>query len=172
MHGPPLVTVTALRSYLAAGVLFHGEENRSLTLEGLGLGDDHCKAIVERFALRKYEGTSDRMLRNLWLRNNPAIGKEGYAALMSLLNRRHATLYTIRVDDKCWQAKFHFVMRMNTEYGRGQFLEDGVFTSRAKWMDWLEWLDMMAPPEDVQEECRNVNFLYYSLLENPGFLSS
>jgi hypothetical protein len=174
MHGPPLITVAALRAYLAAGVLFHGKENRSLTLEGLGLDDDHCQAIAEHFAVHKDDGTSDRMLRNLWLRNNPAIGKEGYAALMGLLNRHHATLYTIRVDDKSWEAQFDFVMNMNTEYGRGQFLEDGVFTSKAKWVDWLEWLDMntSAPPKDSQEESRTVNFLFYSLLENPGFLSS
>jgi hypothetical protein len=174
MHGPPLVTVAALRAYLAAGVLFHGKENRSLTLEGLGLDDDHCQAIAEHFAVHKDDETSDRMLRNLWLRNNPAIGKEGYAALMGLLNRHHATLYTIRVDDKSWEAQFDFVMNMNTEYGRGQFLEDGVFASKAKWVDWLEWLSIhaSATPKNTQEESRNINFLFHSLLENPGFLSS
>jgi hypothetical protein len=174
MHGPPLVTVAALHAYLAAGVMFHGTENRSLTLEGLGLDDDHCQAIAEHFAVHNehYGASGDRMLRNLWLRNNPAIGKDGYAALMGLLNRHHATLYTIRVDDKSWEAKFDFVMRMNTEYGRGQFLEDGVFASRSKWVDWLEWLDAAAPPKNKQEESRNANFLFYSLLEIPGFLSS
>jgi hypothetical protein len=174
MHGPPLVTVAALHAYLAAGVMFHGTENRSLTLEGLGLDDDHCQAIAEHFAVHNehYGASGDRMLRNLWLRNNPAIGKDGYAALMGLLNRHHATLYTIRVDDKSWEAKFDFVMRMNTEYGRGQFLEDGVFASRSKRVDWLEWLDAAAPPKNKQEESRNANFLFYSLLEIPGFLSS
>jgi hypothetical protein len=177
-HGPPLITVEALRAYLAAGILFNGKESRSLTLEGLGLGDDHCQAIAEHFALNndnddnEVAETSPRMLRNLWLRNNPNIGKEGYATLMGLLNRHHATLYTIRVDDKSWEAKFDFVMRMNTEFGRGQFLEDGIFAHRAKWVDWLEWLENMAPPKNREEETRNVNFLFYSLLENPGFLSS
>jgi hypothetical protein len=63
IHGPPLVTVAALRSYLAAGVLFHGKENRSLTLEGLGLNDDHCQAIAEHFAVNNNddEVVSDRM---------------------------------------------------------------------------------------------------------------
>jgi hypothetical protein len=170
IHGAPLVTVAALRAYLAAGILFHGKDNRSLTLEGLGLDDDHCQAIAQHFAVN--DEVSDRILGDLWLRNNPAIGKDGYAALMGLLNRHHATLYTIRVDDKSWEAKFDFVMRMNTEYGRGQFLEDGVFASRAKWVDWLEWLDTTAPPKNKEEESRNVNFIFYSLLESPGFLSS
>jgi hypothetical protein len=61
IHGPPLVTVAALRAYLAQGVLFHGKENRSLTLEGLGLDDDHCQAIAEHFAVNNDNGACNRI---------------------------------------------------------------------------------------------------------------
>jgi hypothetical protein len=170
IHGPPLVTVEALRAYLVANVQFNGQASRSLTLEGLGLNDEHCQAIVEHFAM--YNSNSNRMLHALWLRNNPDIGHEGYAVLLGLLNQHHATLQSVKVDDKSLQATFDFVVRMNTEFRRGQFLRDGVFSCREKWMEWMEYLREAAPAENERERARNVNFLFYSLLENPGFLSS
>jgi hypothetical protein len=70
------------------------------------------------------------------LTENPAIGQEGYAHILWLLNRAH-WLREVKVDDKTWQAKFNLVVEMN-KHGRGEFLQSGVFDSQDDWLNCLE----------------------------------
>lgn len=65
--------------------------------------------------------------------------------------------------DKSWEAKFDFVIYLNTGYGRGQFPHNCVFAGWAKLVDWvdlLKWLDTTGLPKNKQEEFHNANFLF------------
>jgi hypothetical protein len=163
--GPSLITVEALRLFLQAQVHFTGKYQRGLGLLNLGLGDDHCKAVAELFI--KNDRAIDGAIGALDLRRNPGIGQEGYEAVLGILNRED-WIGKVAVDDQSWQAKFGLVVEMNT-YGRGEFLQDGAFDSKAAWVDWiarLAALDENAKADDA----RRLSFLCYSLTEKPEFI--
>jgi hypothetical protein len=152
---------------LHSTVDFTGEEQRSLGLNSLGLGDEHCKAVAE--LLVKQGGALDGELGQLDLRGNPAIGNEGFEAILGLLNREH-WIEEVTVDDKSWQAKFNLVAEMNTK-GRGEFLRDGVFDSKIEWVAWLARLAALDGENEEADDPNTLNFLWYILIEKPEFIS-
>jgi hypothetical protein len=156
-----LVTVEALRCYLVASsdIVVTGRDPRVLFLDGLGLGDEHAQMIA---------GLAGESLSKLSLRSNPAIGKDGYESLLSILNRNH-TLEEIRVVDSCWQAKIDLVIRMNKKYGRGAYMDDCAFTSKAKWMEFL--VKLVDSSSTEKEECR-VNSFWHHILEKPDVFAA
>jgi hypothetical protein len=155
-----LVTVEALRCYLVANddIAVNGRALRVLFLDGLGLGDEHAQMIA---------GFAGESLSKLSLKWNPAIGK-GCESLLSILNRNHS-LEEIRVVDSCWQAKIDLVIRMNTKYDRGDYMDDCAFTSKAKWVEFLAKLVDSSSMEN--EECR-VNYLWHHILEKPDVFAT
>jgi hypothetical protein len=167
VNGPSLITVQALRLFLQSAVDFNGEDQRCLYLNYLGLGDEHCKAVAE--LLVKHDGAPEGKLGQLSLERNPAIGQEGYEAILGLLNREH-WIGEARVDDEIWHAKFDLVVEMNTKHGRGEFLRDGVFDSQDDWLNCLERLAGVGE-NDETEDARRLNFLWYTLIEKPEFIS-
>jgi hypothetical protein len=70
------------------------------------------------------------------LTGNPFIGQEGYVALVGLLNRRF-DIVTLKVDHQNWQPTFDLVVYMNRYIHRGRFMENGVFSSKAVWVNFL-----------------------------------
>jgi hypothetical protein len=167
---PDLLTLSLLRSYLEAYAHFPRPDGSSMLLQGLGLEDEHCKAIAELFVAmnNQYPG---RALCALAVNGNRAIGEEGYEALLGLLNRNHC-IQKIRVDDLSWQETFDLVAYMNTEYGRGEFMQDGVFASKAGWVDWLAQLTNLPWTQDEAEEVLRANALWYTLRNEPCFISN
>jgi hypothetical protein len=61
---------------------------------------------------------------------------------------------------------------MNTEYGRGEFMQDGVFASKAGWVDWLAQLTNLPWTQDEAEEVLRANALWYTLRNEPCFISN
>jgi hypothetical protein len=165
--GPSLVTVEALRLYLQSAAGFNEEELRVLCLTSLGLGDDHCKVIAE--SLVQCNRSSKGALGALELMENPAIGQEGYAYILWLLNCAH-WLGKVTVDDKSWQAEFHLVANMNSK-GRGEFLQSGVFASKIEWVEWLARLAALDEENEKADDPNTLNFLWYTLSEKPEFIS-
>lgn len=84
---------------------------------------------------------------------------------MGLLNREH-WIGEVHVDGKIWQAKFDLVVEMNTNHGRGDFLRDGVVDSQD---DWLNCLERLAGVE--VGDARRLNFLWYTIIKKPSFIS-
>ena len=166
-EGPSLITVEALRLFLQAQAHFTGKYQRGLGLLNLGLGDDHCKAVAELFV--KHDRAIDGAIGALDLRRNPAIGQEGYEAILGILNRED-WIGKVSVDGQIWQAKFDLVTEMNT-YGRGDFLQDGAFDSKAAWVAWISRLTALDENANA-DDARRLSFLCYSLTEKPEFISS
>jgi hypothetical protein len=118
--------------------------------------------------------------------SNPAIGLPGYEALLGMLNIISG-IKQIRVDDAGWTATYKMVVDMNTKYGRGEYMEGGVFPDKVAWMDWVIRLANVAPAEETEEEeqeeleegedqqdfetCR-LNYIWYTLLQKPDFISN
>jgi hypothetical protein len=76
-----------------------GRVSRMLSLDGLGLGDEHALIIAS---------LAEESLIKLSLKSNPAIGT-GYESILWLLNRSQK-LEEIGVVDECWQAKIDLVI--------------------------------------------------------------
>jgi hypothetical protein len=78
------------------------------------------------------------------------------------------------------------VVDMNSKYGRGEFMEDGIFPDKVAWMDWVVRLANVEPAEEVEEdeeeeeevdeeqdfETRKLSYIWYTLLEKPDFISN
>jgi hypothetical protein len=167
VNGSSLITVQALRLFLQSAVDFNGEDQRCLHLINLGLGDEHCKAIAE--LLVKHDGAPEGALGQLRLEGNPAIGHDGCEAILGLLNREH-WIGAVSVDNDIWQAKFDLVVEMNRKHGRGEYLRDGVFESQEDWLNCLERLAGVGE-NDETDDARRLNFLWYTLLEKPEYVS-
>jgi hypothetical protein len=181
-----LVSTRALRMYLTSTATFTSTLPRYLGLSHLGLGDDHCQIIAT--LLRKNDRAppvevvgklgeflpGGAVFGELDLSGNCQIGLSGYEAILGLLNREH-WIGKVSVDDVGWQAKFGLVTEMNTQHGRGAFLQDGVFDSKAAWVDWIARLAALenenANANAKVDEARQLSFLMYTLTEKPEFLS-
>jgi hypothetical protein len=157
-----------------------------LHLYGLGLNDSHCHAIAE--ALR----APYMNLEMLKLCLNPDISAQGYGSLLSLVNRSNAIdkwtdpISTFCVDDKHWEAKLNLVSEMNRHYGRREYMTDGAFTSEEHRWQWLKKLATLPSSSsdgdeegDIEymeymdeEDAKQVNFIWYELLEHPEFMQT
>jgi hypothetical protein len=59
------------------------------------------------------------------------------------------------------------VVFMNREYNRGRYLENGVFPSKAMWVNFLT--EFTSSSRYYDEE-RNLNAIWYTLREDPDFV--
>jgi hypothetical protein len=113
---------------------------RNFHVNKLGLNDNHCEFMAQELARR-----DDAELRPMQLiiysaidlRRNPSIGKHGYEALLGLLNRGFGVGRRVEVDDQNWKTTFDLAVYMNREYDSGRFLKNGVFSSKAMWVNFL-----------------------------------
>jgi hypothetical protein len=198
VSGVSLISEAALGRFLSCdNFTLDAGNKRALYLKGLGLGDSHVKLIAELLPTvntRTLQGASASL--SLHLQSNPAIGLPGHEALLGMLNRG-SDIGQIRVDDAGWTATFRMVADMNTKYGRGEFMEGGVFPDKVTWMDWVKRLVNATPAEEMEEdedeveveegleveedqeedeeedfETRKLNYIWYTLLQKPDFISN
>jgi hypothetical protein len=165
---PSLLTTAALRSYLEVCANSTKPDYSVITLHNLGLDDEHCKAIAELRAPMNGQHPG-RKLISLCVTGNRAISDEGCEALLGLLNRNHC-VQKIEVDDSSWQEIFDLVFHMNTEYGRGEFMKDGVFAGKEGWVNWLAKLTNLPSTQDEEKE--TLSALWYTLRSEPYFISN
>jgi hypothetical protein len=140
-----------------------------LHLNNLGLNDSHCEAMALELA------RDDAVLRpidELDLTGNPSIGQQGYEALLGLLNRRF-DIGAVVVEDLYWKTTFDMVVLMNSKYNRGRFLENGVFPSKAMWVNFLAELTKVVrcPPSVRPAPERVTAMVWYTLRENPDWIN-
>ena len=168
MDGLELVKLSA-RDYLhtplvspkALGALASSLKGRDLDgglwLQLLGLGDEHCVALAQALVGRR--GVSHTLL----LRYN-AISEVGYRALLYAMNCAPVVRW-IQVDDCQWQAEFQLVVELNRV--RRPHLERGVFSSKTC---WIQSLEALTTSRRNVADSNHVNYLWYSLRENPAFV--
>ena len=106
---------------------------RYFSLKHLGLNDSHCEAMAQELAR---DDALTKSIDELALTGNPSIGQQGYEALLGLLNRTFA-IGAVCVDDQNWQSTFDLVLFMNRACHGGRFLKNGVFPSKAMWVNFL-----------------------------------
>jgi hypothetical protein len=151
-----------------------------LQLHNLGLNDNHCAVMAQALA------RDDAVLRPIKILNltgNPSIGQQGYQALLGLLNRSFDILRVVVVDDQSWRATFDLVLWMNSEFHRGRFLENGVFPSKAIWVNFLAKMSSPYSYYDyitkTRRYCWNgnnadatqrLNAIWYTLREDPDLI--
>jgi hypothetical protein len=136
-----------------------------LQLHKLGLNVNHCAVMAQALA------RDDAVLRPiaiLDLTGNPSIGQQGYQALLGLLNRRFDILRVVVVDDENWQSTFEMVLYMNRHYHRGRFLENGVFPSKAMWVNFLAKISNSYCR--YGNEAQTLNAIWYTLREDPDLI--
>jgi hypothetical protein len=106
---------------------------RYFLLNNVGLNDNHCEAIAQELA------RDDALLRpidELDLTGNPSIGQQGFEAPPGLLYQR-ANIGAVVVDDQNWSTTFDILKYMNRACHRGRFLENGFFSLRVVWVNFL-----------------------------------
>jgi hypothetical protein len=150
-----LVTPNAVRA------LF-GEERRLnfLHLHGLGLNNSHCDAIAE--ALQEGHTSVGR----LSFESNPAISAQGFAALLGLINRANV-IDRFFLDKKRWEAELNLVSVMNRKHGRLEYMMNGTFSSEERRWQWLQKLAAMEGTDEEEFAARHINYLWYTVRENP-----
>jgi hypothetical protein len=136
--------------------------SRPFYLQNLGLNDNHCKVMAQELAR---DDTSLRQIHALDLTGNPSVGQTGYEALLGLLNRRF-DIHVVDVEDQNWKATFDLVLYMNRICYRGHFLENGVFSSKAMWVNFLAELST----DRYYNEARQLNAIWYTLREDPDLI--
>jgi hypothetical protein len=159
-NGASVVSPEALGAFFAEEPITEPVEmpRRTFRLKNLGLNDDHCDVMAQELARR-----ADAVLRPinaLSLTGNSSIGQQGHAALLGLLNRRF-DIDDIDVDDQKWNSTFDLVVFMNREYDSGRFLKNGVFPSKAMWLNFLAEL---ATTDHYCSEMKKLNSIWYTLV--------
>jgi hypothetical protein len=71
------------------------------------------------------------------------------------------------VDDQNWKTTFAFVISMNNAFHRGYFLKNGVFPSKATWVNFLAKL---ASSDRYYNEAGQLNAIWYTLREDPDLI--
>jgi hypothetical protein len=169
-NGESVVSPEALGAFFAAEPV--ERPMRAFCLRNLGLNDSHCEVMAQELA------RDDALLRpigKLDLTGNPSIGQQGYAALLGLLNRRF-DICVVKVDDHNWKTTFALVVYMNRKCHRGRFMKNGVFPSKAMWVNFLaehtrtssHW-NLNLNKENL-DEARKLNAIWYTLREDPDLI--
>jgi hypothetical protein len=158
-----------LSPYEALGAFFAEEpiemsRPRRVHLNNLGLNESHCEVMTH--VLARDDGLM-RPIGALILTDNPSIGQQGYEALLGLLNRRF-DIVAVVVDDKNWKSTFDMVVHMNLSIDRGRFLENGVFPSKAMWVNFLTKLANTR--HYGLSEVQKLNAIWHTLREDPGLI--
>jgi hypothetical protein len=136
-----------------------------LYLQNLGLNDNHCEVMAQELVR---DDASMRPIDELYLNGNPSIGQKGYEALLGLLNRRF-DIGVVVVDDQNWMETFDLVVFMNCKHNRGRFLTNGVFPSKAMWVDFLAELTSTTS-HCYWSEARKLNAIWHTLREDPDLI--
>lgn len=151
--GPSLVGVSALDTFL------QHIPCSNIDLRGLGLTDGHCLVLGLRLACEAAPPVAV-----LDLRRNPGIGQACYEAMAAIVSRNPANPQ-ILVDDPTWAAKFEIARDMNRYCGRKSYLRKGAFAFKEDWLDFLgDVVGITAP--------RKLDYLFYTIRENPCFLAA
>jgi hypothetical protein len=161
-NGTSVVSPEALGAFISEEPI-EMPRPRRLHLKNLGLNDNHCEVVAQEL------GRDVPFLRPidvLDLTGNPSIGQQGYVALLGLLDRR-LNVGTIVVDDLNWKPTFDLVVDMNRRYRRGRFLENGVFPSKAMWVDFLAKL---STDHYRSSGAHTLNAIWYTLREDPDLI--
>jgi hypothetical protein len=137
--------------------------SRRFYLQNLGLNDNHCKVMAQELAR---DDASSRPIQILDLSGNPSIGQHGNEALLGLLNRR-IDIVDVEVDDQNWKATFDLVVFMNRRHNRGRFLKNGVFPSKAMWVNFLAEL---TSSDNYYNGAQKLNAIWYTLHEDPDLI--
>lgn len=153
----PLLTPTALRNMLTTKPKWW-----RLALDGVGLEDRHVEILST--ALRG--SGACKMNDLLSLQNNPGISDEGVQSLYTVcINKQRMGL--VLSDYPAWVAKMDLVRPLNNLHRRLEYRTvDGYYTSRER---WIEWLAVQANLPWI-EDARKVNYLWFTLLEQPGLV--
>jgi hypothetical protein len=163
-NGASVVSPEALGAFISEEPIEMPTSTRHfLHLQNLGLNDNHCEVMAHEVARHD---TLLRAIDSLDLTGNPSIGQQGYVALLGLLNRR-LNVGTIVVDDLNWKSTFDLVENMNRKYRRRRFLENGVFPSKAMWVNFLAEL---STDNDLNGGAHNLNAIWYTLREDPDLI--
>jgi hypothetical protein len=134
-----------------------------LHLNYLGLNDSHCEAMAQALA------RDDAVLRPIKILNltgNPSIGQQGYVALLGLLNRRF-DIGDVLVDDLNWKSIFDMMRFMNQSCHRGHFMKNGVFPSKAMWVNFLAEIVSVYSYWNAEQ---SLNAVWYTLREDPDLI--
>jgi hypothetical protein len=148
----------------AFGAFFVEMRARYYYLNNLGLNVNHCEAMVHELAS---DAASLRPIDKLYLTGNPSIGQQGYEVLLGLLNRRF-DIGAVVVDDQSWKKTFDLVIFMNLDHQRGRFLENGVFPSKAMWVNFLA--EIAITHRNCWNEAQTLNAIWYTLREDPDLI--
>ena len=133
-----------------------------LAMDGMGLDDRHAHVLAE--ALRS--STQCKVGDLLSLRNNPNLSD--YKSIMDVCFCKQR-MGEVTVDDPQWVATFHVVRSMNNLHRRLEYVvpETGGYPSRDRWIEWLSVLGNIG----WQDDAHQVNYLWFTLLEQPNFVS-
>jgi hypothetical protein len=148
---------------------------QSLSLRGLGLTDSHVLAIADGLS------TPGTHLDYLNLDSNPGISAQGYDVLLNLINQANvistvSRWHGFRVEDKAWEGKLNLVAKMNSQYGRLEYMTNGTFTSDERRWQWLERVTDLPIPdykwenEEKKHNAKHLNFIWYTLCQNPEMM--
>jgi hypothetical protein len=163
-NGESVVSPEALGAFFAAEPV--ERPMRAFCLRNLGLNDSHCEVMAQELA------RDDALLRpigKLDLTGNPSIGQQGYAALLGLLNRRFE-IGLVDVDDQNWNTTFALVVYMNRKCHRGRFMKNGVFPSKAMWVNFLAELASNDDQYFGWNAPQILNAIWYTLRDDPDLI--
>jgi hypothetical protein len=134
-----------------------------LRLDGLALDDQHVQILAEAL-----QSSSDCKMNDLLsLQKNPAISNAGLEKLYTVcINKQRMGL--VLSDNESWVATFDLVRPLNNLHRRLEYRNGTQYKSRASWVDWitvcanLPWIG----------DARKVNYLWFTLLEQPGWINN
>jgi hypothetical protein len=66
-------------------------------------------------------------------------------------------------------SELQLVIFMNLQHHRGRFLENGVYPSKAMWVDFLAGISADSY-WSVEDEAQKLNAIWYTLREGPDFI--
>ena len=141
-----------------------------LALDGLGLNDQHVQIIAKAL-----KASPDCKMNDLLsIQDNPGITADGLQHLYTICCNHKQRMGLVLSDDPTWVATFDLVRPLNNLHRRLEYRksggdddgDDNAYKSRAAWAEWLAVVANLPWIEDA----RKVNYVWYTLLEQPGLV--
>ena len=132
-----------------------------LRLDGLALDDRHVQILAAAL-----QASADCKMNDLLsLRDNPNITDAGLEHLYTVcINKQRMGL--VLSDNAVWVATFDLVRPLNNLHRRLEYRNGTQYKSRAEWVDWLSVVANLPWIEDA----RKINYVWFTLLEQPGWV--
>jgi len=182
---------SAITPHALSALLQYKKKWWRLTLDGLGLQDEHLHVVTTMFRRDDTCKAGDL----LSLERNPDISSSAYREFFEGCFFWKRRMGLIKVDDKAWEGQFDLVRSMNNLHNRLDYVvqesdtttaaitnttsQDGnndhyhqakcSFASQDKWIEWLAKLGTGLPWEDNKYR---INYLWFTLMEKPEFIYS